>query len=57
MARYDLEVHQMDIKIAFLNRDLYENDYKAQPKRFCHGRKEHMGCRLLKYIYELKVSL
>ena len=43
MAHYDLELHQMDIKTIFLNGDLYKNDYMAQPKRFYHERKEHMG--------------
>ena len=57
MAHYDLEIHQMDVKTTFLNGDLYENDYMAQPKRFCRGRKEHMGCRLQKSIYGLKVCL
>ena len=57
MAHYDLELHQMDVKTVFLNRDLYEYDYMAQPKRFCHGRKEHMGCHLQKSIYGLNVSL
>ena len=57
MAHYDLELHQMDVKMTFHNGHLYENDYMAQPKRFCHGRKEHMGCRLWKSIYGLKVSL
>ena len=46
LARYNLELYQVDVKTTFLNGDLYENDYMAQPKRFCHGRKEHMGCRL-----------
>ena len=32
VAHYDLELHQMDIKTAFLNRDLEENVYMAQPK-------------------------
>ena len=40
MTHYDLELHQMDVKKTFLNGDLYENDYMAQPKRFCHGRKK-----------------
>ena len=31
MAHYDLELHQMDVKTAFLNGDLYENNYMAQP--------------------------
>ena len=57
MAYYDLELHQIDVKTVFLNGDLYENDYMAQPKRFCRGRKEHMGCRLQKSIYGLNVSL
>ena len=42
MAHYDLEIHQMDVKTTFLNGDLYEDDYLAQPKRFYRGRKEHM---------------
>ena len=46
VAYYDLELHQMDVKTAFLKGDLYENDYMVQPKRFCRGKKEHMGCRL-----------
>ena len=29
MAHYDLELHQMDVKTTFLNRDLYENVYMA----------------------------
>ena len=34
VAHYDLELHQMDVKTAFLNGDLYENVYTAQPKGF-----------------------
>ena len=43
VAHYDLELHQIDIKTAFLNGDLEENVYMAQPKRFCHGRKRTHG--------------
>ena len=32
MAHYDLELHQMDVKTAFLNGDLYDNVYMAQTK-------------------------
>ena len=54
VAHYDLELHQMDVKTAFLNGDLYENVYMAQPKGFVMKGKEHMGCRLKKSIYGLK---
>ena len=43
MAHYDLELHQMDVKTTFLNGDLYENVYMAQPKGFVVEEKEHMG--------------
>ena len=29
MAHYDLEIHQIDVKTTFLNRDLYKNVYMA----------------------------
>jgi hypothetical protein len=34
VAHYDLELHQMDVKTTFLNGDLFENVYMAQPKGF-----------------------
>ena len=52
MAHYDLELHQMD-KTAFLNGDLYETIFMAQPEGFIVKGKEHLGCRLKKSIYGL----
>jgi hypothetical protein len=54
VAHYDLELHQMDVKTTFLNRDLEKNVYMAQPKDFVVEEKESMGRRLKKSIYRLK---
>jgi hypothetical protein len=54
VTHYDLELHQMDIKMAFLNGDLLENVYMTQPKGFAVKEQEHMGCHLIKSIYGLK---
>ena len=54
VAYYDLELHQMDVKTTFLNGDLEENIYMAQPEGFVMKGKEHLGCRLKKSIYGLK---
>jgi hypothetical protein len=54
VAHYDLELHQIDVKTTFLNRDLEKNIYMAQSKGFVVEEKERMGCRLKKSIYGLK---
>jgi hypothetical protein len=54
VVRYDLELHQMDVKTTFLNGDLLENIYMAQLRGFALKGKEHMGCHLKKSIYGLK---
>ncbi|WVZ83837.1 hypothetical protein U9M48_030935 [Paspalum notatum var. saurae] len=56
VANYNLELHQMDVKTAFLNGDLNENVYITQTEGFVVEGKEHMGCRLKKSIYGLKQS-
>jgi hypothetical protein len=54
VAHYDLELHQMNVKMTFLNGDLLENVYMAQSKGFAVKGKEHMMCHLRKSIYGLK---
>jgi hypothetical protein len=54
VAYYNLELHQMDIKTAFLNEDLYENVYMAQPKGLVVKGNESLRCHLTKSIYGLK---
>jgi hypothetical protein len=54
VAYYDLELHQIDVKTAFLNGDLDETDYMAQPKGFVMKGKEKLGCYLKKSIYGIK---
>ena len=48
------EIHQMDVKTAFLNGVIEEEVYIEQPKGFeTHEQKNHV-CRLKKALYELK---
>jgi hypothetical protein len=54
VAHFDLELHQMDVKMTFLNGDLEERFYMKQPKGFLMEGKEDMGCHLKKSIYGLK---
>ncbi|RVX00967.1 Retrovirus-related Pol polyprotein from transposon TNT 1-94 [Vitis vinifera] len=54
VAHFDLELHQMDVKTAFLNGDLDEDVYMEQPTGFIEVGKEHLVCKLNKSIYGLK---
>jgi hypothetical protein len=53
-AHYDWEIHQMDVKTAFLNGDLEEEIYMQQPEGFIEKGKENLVCRLRKSLYGLK---
>lgn len=53
-AHFNLELHQMDVKTAFLNGDLEEEVYMDQPEGFITSEKENMVCKLRKSIYGLK---
>jgi hypothetical protein len=54
VANFDFELHQMDVKTAFLNGDLTEDVYMLQLDGFQVSGKEHMVCKLKKFIYRLK---
>ncbi|GKB01907.1 putative RNA-directed DNA polymerase [Tanacetum coccineum] len=50
----NLEIHQMDVKTDFLNRDLEEEIYMNQPEGFIAPGQEGKVCRLVKSLYGLK---
>jgi transposase InsO family protein len=54
VAHYDLELHQMDVKSAYLNGDLAETIYMRQPEGFVLKGKESLVLKLLKSLYGLK---
>ena len=56
VANLNLELYQMDIKIAFLNGELDEEIYMDQPIGFVTKGQEHKVCKLKRSIYGLKQS-
>ena len=56
VASLDLELHQMDVKTAFLNGNLEEEIYMEQLVGFVAEGQEHKVCKLLRSIYGLKQS-
>nr|GEV45804.1 retrotransposon protein, putative, Ty1-copia subclass [Tanacetum cinerariifolium] len=53
-ALRNLEIHQMDVKTAFLNGDLEEEIYMNQPEGFIAPGQEGKVCRIVKSLYGLK---
>ncbi|GKA38068.1 retrovirus-related pol polyprotein from transposon TNT 1-94 [Tanacetum coccineum] len=51
---YNLPIHQMDVKTAFLNGDLDEEVYMKQPEGFVLPGHENKVCELKKSLYGLK---
>ena len=53
-ALQNLEIHQMDVKTAFLNGDLEEEIYMEQPEGFSAPGQERKVCKLVRSLYGLK---
>jgi len=49
-----LEIHQMNVKITFLNDDLDKEIYMEQLEMFIVKEKENKVCKLIKELYDLK---
>ena len=56
VARMDLELNQLDVKIAFLNGELKEEIYMIQPNGFQNQGNEDKVYKLKKFPYGLKQS-
>jgi len=54
VAYYDLELHQMDVKISFLNGNIEQDVFMVQPVGSIEEGNEHMVYKLKKSIYGLK---
>jgi len=57
VAHYDLELHQMDVKTAFLNGDIDETIYMVQPKNFVSRDLKNMVCKLKKIHLWTKTNI
>jgi hypothetical protein len=53
VAQQDLELHQLDVKTAFLNGELEEEIYMQQPQGYEQGG-PNIVCRLLRTLYGLR---
>ena len=54
--KYDLEIHQMDVKTASLNGHIEHDIYMSQPDGFIDPERPEYVCKLKKSLYGLKQS-
>ncbi|KAL6348428.1 hypothetical protein AAG906_005736 [Vitis piasezkii] len=54
IAHYDLKLHQMDVKTAFLNGNIDETIYMVQLENFESNDSKQLVCKLKRSIYGLK---
>ena len=54
VSHYDLELHQMDVKITFLNGNIDETIYMVQLENFESNDSKQLVCKLKRSIYGLK---
>jgi hypothetical protein len=55
-ASHGLLIHQMDVKTAFLNRELEEEIYMTQHDGFIVKGQEDKVCKFVKSLYDLKLA-
>jgi hypothetical protein len=53
-AHHGWNIHQLDVKMAFLNGNLKEEVYIRHPQGFLEPWKENMVCKFNKVFYGLK---
>ena len=56
VAALDLELEQLNVKMAFLHGDLDEEIFMEQPESYVQHRKGKLLCKLRKSLYGLKQS-
>lgn len=56
-SAFGFEIHQMDVKTAFLNDDLEEEIYMEHPEGFVVPGQNYKVCKLVKSLYRLKQAL
>ena len=54
VAHFHLKLYHMDVKTTFLNGELEEEVYMAQPEGFISEKGTNLVCKLKKLIYMLK---